>query len=117
MEVLGLGVKMELQLLAYVMAKATQDLSHICNPHHSSQQCRFPDPLSKARGQTHILMDISWICFHCAIMGTPFDLFLLVYFLPFFSCGLMTITVAAFGLLFLICVSTVGFWFAVTLKF
>ena len=33
MEVPGLAVKSELQLLAY--ATATQDLSHICDLHHS----------------------------------------------------------------------------------
>ena len=30
-----------------------------------------PYPLSKARGQTWILMDTIWICFCCATMGTP----------------------------------------------
>ena len=39
----------ELQLLAYTIAIATQDLSHICDLHHSSQHHQIPDPLSKAR--------------------------------------------------------------------
>ena len=39
MEVSGLGVKSELQLLAYATATTTQDLSHVCNLHHSSWQC------------------------------------------------------------------------------
>ena len=34
-------VEMELQLPAYTTATATQDLSHVCNPHHSSRQ--LPD--------------------------------------------------------------------------
>ena len=34
MEVTRLGVKSEAQLLAYDIATATQDLSHVCNLHH-----------------------------------------------------------------------------------
>ena len=30
--------------------------------HHSSRQCRILNPLIKARAQTHILMDTSWVC-------------------------------------------------------
>ena len=66
-----LGVKSELQLLAYATATAMQDPSSFCNLHHSSQQCRIPDPLSEARDQTHILMDTSRICFRSAARGTP----------------------------------------------
>ena len=61
-EVLRLGVKSELQLLAYTTATATRDLSHIYDLHHSSQQCQIPNPLSEARNQTCILMDTSRIC-------------------------------------------------------
>ena len=39
--------------------------------HHSSQQHRIPDPLSKARDQTSILMDTSQIRCCCATRGTP----------------------------------------------
>ena len=39
MEVPRLGVELELQLLAYTTATATQDPSHTCDLHHSSQQC------------------------------------------------------------------------------
>ena len=42
-----------------------------CNLHHSSPQYRILDPLSEARGRTHILMGTSWICFCYATMGTP----------------------------------------------
>ena len=61
MEVPRLGVKSELQLLAYTTATATRDMSHICNLYHSSQQCWILNPLSKARDQTHNLMVASWI--------------------------------------------------------
>ena len=61
MEVPRLGVESELQLPDYVTATATPDPSHICNLHYSSQQCHILNPLSKARDQTRILMDISWV--------------------------------------------------------
>ena len=57
MEVPRLGVELELQLLAYATATATLDPSHVCDLHHSSQQPWILNPLSKARDQTHILMD------------------------------------------------------------
>ena len=57
MEVPRLGIKWELQLLAYTTAIATLDLSCICDLHHSSQQCWILKPLSKARDRTHMLMD------------------------------------------------------------
>ena len=41
MEVSRLGVEVELQLPAYVKATATPDPSHICDLHHSSQQCQI----------------------------------------------------------------------------
>ena len=59
MEVPRLGVKSELQLLAYTTATATPDLSHICNLHYSLWQCSIFNPLSKVRDQTCILMDTS----------------------------------------------------------
>ena len=46
--------------------------SHVCNLHHSTWQ--RPDPLSKARVQTCIFMDTSWICFCCTTAGTPVSL-------------------------------------------
>ena len=49
----------ELQLLVYTTA--TLDLSYICDPHCSSQQCWVLNPLSRASDQTHILMDTSLI--------------------------------------------------------
>ena len=70
-EVPRLGVKSELQLLAYTTATATWDTSHIRELHHSSWQHWTLNPLSKARDQTHILMDTNWICFRCTTMGIP----------------------------------------------
>ena len=65
MEVPRLGVESELQLLAYTTTTATPDPSHFCNLHHSSEEHQIPNPLSKARDQTRILMDTSQIPFCC----------------------------------------------------
>ena len=61
MEVPRLGVELKLQLLAYTTATATQDLSHVCDLHHSSRQHQILNPLSEARDGTRILMDTSWV--------------------------------------------------------
>ena len=63
MEVPKLGVKSELQPLAYATATAiaTPDLSRISDLHHSLWQHQTLNPLSRARGQTCILMDTSWV--------------------------------------------------------
>ena len=66
-----LGVKLELQLLAYTIATATQDPSHICDLHHSLWQCQIINSLNQARDQTCILMYISQIHFHLATVETP----------------------------------------------
>ena len=52
-------------------ATATQDLTHICNLCHSSQQCWIPHPLNEARDGTHNLMNAIRICFCCTTMATP----------------------------------------------
>ena len=56
MEILLLGVKLELQLPACTTAMATPDLSLICNLCYSLQQCWILNPLSKANNQTCILI-------------------------------------------------------------
>ena len=70
MEVRRLGVNSELQLPAYTTATAMQDLSHICDLHHSSRQCQILNRLSEARDQIRILMDASWVN-HRATTRTP----------------------------------------------
>ena len=59
MEVPRLGVELELQLLPSTTTTVMQNLSHVCDLHHSSQQHQILNPLSKAMDQTHILMDTS----------------------------------------------------------
>ena len=68
-EVPRLGVKLELQLLAYTTTTAMHDPSRICNLHHSSQQCQTLNPLNKARDRTHILMDTSQVHYRWTTMG------------------------------------------------
>ena len=70
MEVSRLGVQLELQLPAYTAATVTWDPSRVCDLYHSSQQCQIPNPLSEAKDGSHILVDSSWIHFHCITMGT-----------------------------------------------
>ena len=57
MEVPRLGVELELLQLAYTTATATQDLSCICNLHHSSRPRQILNPLSETRDRTCNLMD------------------------------------------------------------
>ena len=61
MEVRRLGVKLELQLLAYTTATSIQDQSHVCDLHHSSRQCQILKTLREARDGTRILMDTSQV--------------------------------------------------------
>ena len=71
MEVPSLEAELELQLPAYAIATEMHDYSCVCHLHHSSQQHRIPNPLTKAMEQTHILMHTSSIHFHCATTETP----------------------------------------------
>ena len=61
----------ELQPLAYHTAKTKWDVSLVCDLHHRSRQHQILDPLIEARDQTWVLMDTSWVHFHCATTGTP----------------------------------------------
>ena len=49
MELPRLGVKSELQPPAHTTAIVTQDPSHLCDLHHSSQQHQIHNPLSEAK--------------------------------------------------------------------
>ena len=61
-EVPRLGVELEIQLLAYTRATATQDLSHVCDWHHILWQRRILNPMSKARDRTSILRNPGQVC-------------------------------------------------------
>ena len=61
MEVPRAGVQLELLPPAYTTATATQNLSYVCDLHHSSRQHWILNPLSKAGDRTHILMNASWV--------------------------------------------------------
>ena len=66
MEVPGLGVEWEPQLLAYTTVTAMGHPGPICDLHHSShrQQRRILNPLSGARDRACILMDTGQVCYH-----------------------------------------------------
>ena len=70
MEVPRLGVQLELQLPANTTATAMQDLSRVCDLHHSSWQFQILNPLSEARDQTLKLTVPNLIRFRCITMGT-----------------------------------------------
>ena len=63
MEVSRLGIKLELQLPAYLTAitMAMLDPSHICSLHPSLWQCQILNLLSEARDRTRILRDPSGV--------------------------------------------------------
>jgi len=51
----------QIRATAYATATAMQEPSHICDLHHSSQQCQILNPLNEARNGAHILTDPSWV--------------------------------------------------------
>ena len=63
MEIPRLGVELELQLPAYTTARATSDLSRVCDLRNSSRQRQVLNPLIEVRGGTRVLvlMDTSWV--------------------------------------------------------
>ena len=71
MEVPRWGVESELQLPAYTTARATRNLRRVCDLYPSLRKRQILNRVSKARDWTHILMDINWIHYHWATMGTP----------------------------------------------
>ena len=58
MEIPRLGVELELQVPAYTTDTAMQDLSQVCDLHHSSKQHRVLNPLIEAKDRAHVLMDM-----------------------------------------------------------
>lgn len=59
MEVPGLEVESELQLLSYTTATAMLDPSRVCDLHRSSQQHQILNLLMEDKDQTCVLMDTS----------------------------------------------------------
>ena len=57
MEVPRVGAESELQLPVYTTATTTQDLSLVCNLHHSSRECQILNPLSGAKDS----QDAGWV--------------------------------------------------------
>ena len=64
-------IGLELQLRPTSQPQQCKGMSCVCHLHHSSRQRRILNPLSKARGGTHILMDAPQVLFHWATAGTP----------------------------------------------
>ena len=64
MQVPRLGVKLQLQLLVYVIATALPDPSCVCNLLHNSLKCWILNLLSEARERSCVFMDASQIHFH-----------------------------------------------------
>ena len=95
MEVPRPGVESELQLSAYTTAPAVQDPSHICDLHHSTQQCWILNLQGEARDRTCVLMDTSQVHYHQATVGTPAAGFCLDFFLSLCP-GLLTDSVSIF---------------------
>ena len=60
-EVPRLGVESELQKLASTTATATPDPSRVCKLQHIARQGQILNPLSEARGRTHILQRQHWV--------------------------------------------------------
>ena len=84
-EVPRLGVKSELQLLAYTTATATRDPSHICDPHPSSQPCLILNPLSEARIETESTQMLVRFVSTEPQRELPFLFFVFVYVIIIFS--------------------------------
>ena len=61
MDILRLGIELELKLPAYTTATVTADLSHVCNLYCSSW---ILNPLSGARDGIYILMDTHQVHYH-----------------------------------------------------
>ena len=74
-----LGVERELRRPGHSTATATEDLSLILDPHHSSQQRPILSPPSKARDWTCVPWMLVRLINCGAIMGTPGWFLTLIY--------------------------------------
>ena len=91
MEVLRLGVKSELYLLAYTTATAMWYLSCVCDLHHSWPQCRILNSLSEARDQP----ESSWMLFRFVSAELRWELLILTSYLhlrPYNFQNLLTVS-------------------------
>ena len=70
-EVPGLGVESELQVLGYTTATATSDLSHTYILCGNLRQHQILNPLSEARDGTYVLTALCRVLTHWATTGTP----------------------------------------------
>ena len=61
MEVSRVGVELELQLEAYVIATEMPDPRHVWDLHHRLWQCQILNPLREDRDGIHILIDTSQV--------------------------------------------------------
>ena len=89
-----LGAESEPQLPAYTTATAMPDPSRVCDVHHSSWECWIFNPLSKARDQTHVLLDTSWVYYRWTTMRHWCGIFRVLYIsCRCLSCHLQFMTV------------------------
>ena len=115
MEVLRLGVQSELQLLAPTTATVSQELSPVCDLHHSSWQCRILNPLSKAKDQTCVLLDTSQVCSPLRHDGIPLSAFKIFFF--FLTFDISIALCLGVDLFELILFETLLFWTLVSFLF
>ena len=76
MEILRLGVELELQPLVYTTATATPEPSRVFDLHHSSWQCWISSPLSEARDPTVSSWILAGFINHGAMTELPAFFFL-----------------------------------------
>ena len=111
-------VELELQLPGYATVTATQDLSHVCDLHHSSVQHQILNPPSKASSMHGIciLLNTSHVLNPLSHNGNSMYLFFnviiiflwrkaqplgslcctYIYFLPFLHFGILLLTFSLF---------------------
>ena len=98
MEDSGLGVELELQVLAYATVTVMQDLSHSFYLCHSLWQCWTLNPLSEAGDRTCILMDTSLVLNLVKHNKNSHTCFFFFFFLSFLGPHLQQIEVPRLGI-------------------